>query len=636
MNPLRKTCLMLLAVALTALLAGQVMSATGADDQTLLRQARTVFGKLPDKMPGADTDTPEMAALGKRLYFETELSLNRSESCNTCHRLDQSKGGVDYLPTSKGAMGHFGPRNAPSTLNAGFQIAQFWDGRVPTLEAQATGPMLNPMEMGMPDVVEAMARLKKMKGYREAFAQAFPKDKEPVNAKNFSHAVAAFERTLITKSQFDRFLAGDASVLSAKQKKGLRLFMNRGCVRCHGGPVMGGMLFQKIGVYHPYFDQKDLGRYSVTKNPADRYVFKVPVLRNVAITGPYFHDGRVGTIGEAVDLMAWLQLDQRWQRSDIHAVLLFLNSLTAPARYQAPPVKVAMAGSWWQPRNPNHLPKGPEGEQVRRGFELLNRTNLHLGLGQPHLGKRYSGNTLDCTNCHLNMGTQRFGNPWVGVTKRYPSYRARKGGMGDIQDRIDGCFMRSMNGRPLPKDSAEMKAMVAYLTWLSEGAPKKMVGKGTPKLKFPDRKANLAAGKEAYATYCLACHGVQGMGYQGLYTHQTKYVVPPLAGPDAFNNGAGMNRLMTAAAFIRANMPLGATYRHAVLTTDQAYDITAYFNSLPRPRMSPAKLSKDYPDKKQKPVDSPYPPWDDGFSAEQHRLGPFQPIIKAHDKGKAK
>ncbi len=601
----------------------------------LLHQARAIFGKLPAAMPEAETDTPAMAALGKRLYFETALSINRSQSCNTCHRLDQNKGGVDYLPTSKGALGGFGPRNPPSTLNAGFQIAQFWDGRAADLEEQATGPMLNPAEMAMPTAKEAMDRLRKIKGYSEAFAQAFPGAKDPMTAKNFAHAIAAFERTLITRSAFDRFLEGEDPALSTKEKKGLKLFMDRGCVRCHGGPLLGGMLFQRIGVYHPYFDQNDLGRYVVTKKDQDRYVFKVPVLRNVAITGPYFHDGKVGTLGEAVDLMAWLQLDQRWSREEIHQTLHFLNSLTHTERYQAPPAKVKTAGAWWQPRDPGELPQGKQGELVRRGFELLNQTNLHLGRGQVHLEKRYSGNKLDCRNCHLEMGTQRFGNPWVGVMNRYPSYRARKGGQGDIQDRINGCFLRSMNGRPLPADSPEMKAIVAYFSWLSEGVPAKIVGNGFAPLPYPDRKANLAAGKETYATYCLTCHGNEGLGYQGRDTYQPSYVVPPLAGPGSYNNGAGMNRLLTAAAFIRGNMPLGATYRHPVLTSEQAYDLAGYFSSLPRPQMDPHKLAKDYPDKSQKPVDSPYPPWVGDFSAEQHRFGPFQPILKSLPKGKS-
>ncbi|MCF8042767.1 MAG: c-type cytochrome [Desulfarculaceae bacterium] len=637
----RKTWIWLIAsAALLSTLAGGQVFATMANKVgdangtgMLQRQALAIFGKLPKAMPGAETDTPAMAALGKRLYFETALSINRTESCNTCHRLDQNKGGVDYLPTSKGAMGGFGSRNPPSTLNAGFQIAQFWDGRAADLEEQALGPMLNPAEMAMPTAKEAMARLRKLKGYSEDFSRAFPGDKDPMNAKNFAHAVAAFERTLTTKSAFDRFLDGDAGALTTRQKMGLQLFMDRGCVRCHSGPVMGGMLFQKIGIYHPYFDQKDMGRYVITKKAEDRYVFKVPVLRNIAITGPYFHDGRVSTLGEAVDLMAWMQLDQRWSREENHQVLRFLNSLTHTKRYQAPPVKVKTAGTWWQPRDPSNLPKGKQGDLIRRGFELVNQTNLHLGQGQVNLDKRYSGNTLDCRNCHLDKGVQRFGDPWVGVMNRYPSYRARKGGQGDIQDRINGCFQRSMNGRPLPAGSPEMKAIVTYMSWLSDGVPAKIVGQGVPKLNYPGRKANLAAGKETYATYCLTCHGSQGLGYQGRATYVPTYVVPPLAGPGSYNNGAGMDRLLKATAFIRSNMPLGATFRRPVLTNEQAYDIAGYLNSLPRPQMDPAILAKDYPDKKQKPVDSPYPPWADGFSADQHRYGPFQPMIKASEQG---
>ncbi|MCF8099671.1 MAG: cytochrome-c peroxidase, partial [Desulfarculaceae bacterium] len=163
-----------------ATMANKVGDANGTG--MLQRQALAIFGKLPKAMPGAETDTPAMAALGKRLYFETALSINRTESCNTCHRLDQNKGGVDYLPTSKGAMGGFGSRNPPSTLNAGFQIAQFWDGRAADLEEQALGPMLNPAEMAMPTAKEAMARLRKLKGYSEDFSRAFPGDKDPMNA----------------------------------------------------------------------------------------------------------------------------------------------------------------------------------------------------------------------------------------------------------------------------------------------------------------------------------------------------------------------------------------------------------------------------------------------------------------------
>jgi cytochrome c peroxidase len=282
-------------------------------------------------MPGSENDTEARIQLGKKLYFEENISINDTQSCNSCHRVDENLGGVDNLPTSKGAKGDIGGRNAPTTLNAGFHIAQFWDGRAPDLAAQAKGPVLNPIEMGMPDEASVLERLKEH-NYEALFKQAFPDVEQPLTYDNFAEAVAAFERTLITRDRFDDFLAGKRGALSKDEKKGLTLFIKTGCADCHNGALLGGDSYEKMGVVEDYANTEDVGRYAVTKKDEDKYVFKVPSLRNIALTAPYFHDGKAATLEDAVKQMASLQLGEELNQEQVGLIVAFLGSLSDKAR----------------------------------------------------------------------------------------------------------------------------------------------------------------------------------------------------------------------------------------------------------------------------------------------------------------
>ena len=305
-------------------------AAAPADAGEALPLSVRIFLKpLPDSMPGHQDDTPEAVALGRKLYFERGISLNKTQSCNDCHRLDHNQAGVDYLPTSKGAVGTFGTRNSPTVLNAGFQLAQFWDGRAADLKEQAKGPVLNPVEMGMSSPEEVVARLKVIEGYPEMFARAFPGPAEPMTYDNAAAAIAAFERTLITPSRFDRMMSGERGVMTEGEMRGLRLFADTGCLDCHAGRTVGGRLFERFGVYHPYPNTKDPGRKAVTGQEQDLFVFKVPMLRNVTLTPPYFHDGGVSTLPEAIRTMGRLQLNRDLTAEDIAGITQFLRSLEA-------------------------------------------------------------------------------------------------------------------------------------------------------------------------------------------------------------------------------------------------------------------------------------------------------------------
>lgn len=294
-----------------------------ADDATL----KAIFSPLP---PGADSAdnkvTPEKVALGKKLYLDKRLSKDNDISCNSCHRLDAF--GVDNEPTSPGHKGQRGGRNSPSSFNAALHASQFWDGRAATVEKQALGPILNPIEMAMPSEQAVLDRLTADKALVAEFAKAFPGEKNPVTYANVGNAIGAFERTLITPSRFDDFLKGDSSALTAEEKKGAEVFVQTGCVACHNGATLGGNSFQKLGMVKPY-PSKDLGRYEVTKNEADKLMFKVPSLRNVSKTGPYFHDGSVKSLEQAVSLMAEHQLGKQLSPEQIQEIATFLNSLTA-------------------------------------------------------------------------------------------------------------------------------------------------------------------------------------------------------------------------------------------------------------------------------------------------------------------
>jgi cytochrome c peroxidase len=315
-----------------------ITPAFGADlpEPAALRElALQVMSPIPDKMPGSEKDTPALIKLGEALYFEKELSVNRSQSCNTCHQVDRGLGGVDGEPTSPGAFGKRGGRNSPTTLNAGFQIAQFWDGRAADLVEQAKGPVLNPDEMAMPSEAIVVERLNALPRYRDMFLEAFPGSTDPINYHNVATAIAAYERTLITRDRFDDFLRGDDKALTELEQKGLHKFLTIGCTSCHNGPVIGGQSFQKVGLINP-FPTDDLGRFEVTKEEGDEHKFKVPMLRNIEITGPYFHKGQITTLEDAVLKMGWHQLGQQLSDDTVKELVAFLRTLTDKARIQAP------------------------------------------------------------------------------------------------------------------------------------------------------------------------------------------------------------------------------------------------------------------------------------------------------------
>lgn len=295
-----------------------------------------LFAPLPADMYGGAAPTAALVDLGRMLYHEKRLSKSHEISCNSCHLVDAF--GVDNQPTSSGHKEQRGGRNSPTTFNAALQFVQFWDGRAPTIEEQAKGPVLNPIEMAMPDEAYVLTVLRSIPGYDAAFKAAFPGEADPITYDNMAKAIGAFERGLVTPSRFDKYLAGDASALTAEEQAGLDTFVTTGCTACHAGVLVGGGMYQKLGLVKPY-ETKDTGRMEVTKNEADRFMFKVPQLRNIAKTGPYFHDGSVATLEDAVKRMADHQLGKTLTDAEVASIVTFLNSLTGevPAAYAAAP-----------------------------------------------------------------------------------------------------------------------------------------------------------------------------------------------------------------------------------------------------------------------------------------------------------
>lgn len=311
------------ALLLLALVAGGAAAQVPAD---LQQRAQAVFGTLPAVAESKDNPlTDAKVTLGRMLYYDPRLSASNTISCNSCHQLD--KYGVDGEPTSPGHKGERGDRNSPTTYNAAFHFVQFWDGRAATIEEQAKGPILNPVEMGMAADVDVIAKLRAIPGYAPLFKAAFPNQPEPITYDNIALAIGAFERKLVTPAPFDRYLAGEANALTDQQKLGLAKFMDSGCIICHTGPLLGGSMYQKLGLVKPY-PSKDTGRAKVTNNPADEYFFKVPSLRNIAETGPYFHDGSLKTLPETVKIMGEYQLGRQLSDQDVELIVAFLGSLT--------------------------------------------------------------------------------------------------------------------------------------------------------------------------------------------------------------------------------------------------------------------------------------------------------------------
>jgi cytochrome c peroxidase len=320
-------------IVITSLLLATA-SVFADDTDRLIRRANRYFSPLPEAMPGSEHDTPERIALGKQLYFEKRLSINDTQSCASCHLLENGAAGVDNLPTSPGAKGELGTRNSPTVLNAGWQDSQFWDGRAEDLVEQAKGPILNPVEMGMPDEQTVEAKIRGIAEYRKDFAAAFPGDEPVITYQNIAEAIAAFERTLITPGRFDDFMNGDAEALSEAEQRGLKTFIKIDCKSCHDGKLVGGETYEPLGKENPYENQADQGMYVLTQDEDDRMFFKVAPLRNVALTAPYFHDGKIKTLDEAVRKMGKLQLDEELTDQQVSDITSFLQTLTDKNREQ--------------------------------------------------------------------------------------------------------------------------------------------------------------------------------------------------------------------------------------------------------------------------------------------------------------
>jgi thiosulfate dehydrogenase len=277
----------------------------------------------------------------------------------------------------------------------------------------------------------------------------------------------------------------------------------------------------------------------------------------------------------------------------------------------------------------NQLSDSAEDLEIKYGHEVFMNTPKYLGVTSGN-DVFFVGNKLSCNNCHLLGGTKAYAAPLIGIIKRFPQFRGRENKIGSIEERINGCMERSMNGQKMSEDQKEMRALISYLDWLGRFSPEdgKIEGQGFVNLEIPDRPVDLKNGKRIFLTTCIECHGPDGQGRRYEGSDQMQY--PPLWGPNSYNNGAGMTRVITAAQFIKANMPYGTTYLKPFLSDEDAYDVAGYVNHQPRP-IKP-HLEIDFPDLKRKPVSTPYPPFLDGFSLEQHQLGPFQPIMDYYEK----
>ena len=288
------------------------------------------FPPLPAKVEGAPVSSPAIVDLGKKLFHDPILSSDGTVSCASCHKLDALHAGSDGETTSVGVGKQRGPRNAPTVVNAAFQKMFFWDGRAATLEEQAKEPLLNPVEMGNADESAVVKSVAGVESYREMFAGAYPDDPEPTFEK-ITACLAAFQRTLISPARFDDFLHGDNSALNDVERRGLEMFIISGCRTCHEGPLLGGQSFRKFGVIAPfaYKNKMDTGRMKLTGDKEDEFVFKVPQLRNVALTAPYFHDGGVRNLEEAINTMSRLQVGYDVSPKVTQELVAFLKTLTS-------------------------------------------------------------------------------------------------------------------------------------------------------------------------------------------------------------------------------------------------------------------------------------------------------------------
>ncbi|MBI4905297.1 MAG: c-type cytochrome [Acidobacteria bacterium] len=340
------TILPLLLLVLTACQKAQP-PAVAEIDSDFLKNFQVAPAKMEsDKNPA----TEAKVNLGRVLYYEERLSKSQNISCNTCHLLD--KYGVDGTPTSTGFKGQKGGRNAPTTYFAAGHIVQFWDGRAADVEEQAKGPVLNPIEMAMTDASSVEATLRSMPEYVEMFKKAFPDAKQPVTFDNAALAIGAFERGLVTESRWDHYLKGHKDSITPEEKAGFVAFSKAGCASCHNGAYVGGRLYTKVGIKKAWPKQDDLGRFAVTKQEHQKMVFKVPSLRNIDKTGPYFHDGSVAQLEEAVKMMSEMQTEKPLTEPEVVAVVAWMKTLTGdiPADYIKKPAMPAATAQTPKPQ----------------------------------------------------------------------------------------------------------------------------------------------------------------------------------------------------------------------------------------------------------------------------------------------
>jgi cytochrome c peroxidase len=312
------------AACLFAVLLGCAKS--GSEPATIDPAALKAYAPLPDAPAGKDAATEDKIVLGRMLYYDTRLSKNQKVSCNSCH--DLAKYGVDNEPTSAGHKGQHGDRNSPTVYNAANHFVQFWDGRAADVEQQAKGPVLNPVEMAMTSEAQVIAVLKSMPEYVAAFKKAFPGEKDALTYDNMGKAIGAFERRLVTPARWDKFLKGDQTALTPEEKAGFNVFNASGCSTCHAGALLGGNMYQKIGMVKPWPDPSDPGRFKVTKSEGDKFLFKVPSLRNIEKTGPYFHDGKIPNLNGAIAKMADYQVGKTLSDAEIQSIVSWMKSLT--------------------------------------------------------------------------------------------------------------------------------------------------------------------------------------------------------------------------------------------------------------------------------------------------------------------
>jgi cytochrome c peroxidase len=350
MKAMSSKLLLVTVFTVTAIVAGAVFTAQAKD--TLMSEAKSIFEPIPNQAPEikGNKATNVKVELGKMLFFDPRLSKSGFISCNSCHNVGM--GGADYQETSTGHGWKQGPRNAPTVLNSVFNVAQFWDGRAKDLAEQAKGPIQAGVEMNNTPK-NVVKTLKSMPEYVELFKKSFPKQKDPVTFDNMAKAIEVFEATLITPdSKFDQYLKGNEYALDKSEREGLRLFIDNGCSSCHSGVNMGGDDYYSMGVVKMPADRimaGDKGRYAVTQAEDDEFSFKSPSLRNIDLTAPYFHSGKVWTLEEAVEVMNDSQIGANLSKSDINKIVKFLKTATGKQPKVEYPILPAATNSTLRP-----------------------------------------------------------------------------------------------------------------------------------------------------------------------------------------------------------------------------------------------------------------------------------------------